>query len=205
MAIRARAKVWLVDDREDNRKKFIERHGSEFEVKTFETPDQLLKAIANQRPPDALLCDIFYYQDAHQREEIEIQVAKEAKRIEDLATALQSDQAADGIGLIQRVREHFNNDPPFPIYAYTSKGPYLLHNDSFDRLEQLDARWLFKNKYSPQIERHRISKDIAEFQERNEWTAQRMWAVAWRAGFVTALFGAFLGVILDRLARLLGF
>jgi len=198
-----RLRVWLVDDRDKNRRKFIERHGNEFDVKTFETPDQLLSAIGEESRPDALLCDIFYYQDAGQREEVETRVEHEARRIEDLAIELRSDQAADGIGLIQRVRELFRDDPPFPIYAYTSKGPYLLHNESFDRLEELNARWLFKNKDSPQSERHRISKDVAEFQERNQST-RRLWRVALRTGFVMAVVGALIGVALDRVAKLFG-
>ncbi len=196
--------MWLVDDRQENRDRFVERHGSEFDVKTFDSPDSLISAIVKERPPDALLCDIFFYSDPDQREEVEARVAKEAKRIESLATELHADKSADGIGLIQRVRHQFGNDPPFPIYAYTSKGPYLLHNDSFDRLEELDARWLFKNKYSAQFERHRISKDIAQFKERYQWTPQHMWSVAWRTGLVTAFLGALLSVLFDRLAKWAG-
>jgi hypothetical protein len=198
-----RTRVWLVDDREENRRRFVERHGTEFEVRTFETPDQLMREIQKENPPDALLCDIFYYQDSQEREAVEARVDDEAKRIEGLAAELHAEGAAEGIGLIQRVRHHFQDNPPFPIYAYTSKGPYLLHKDSFDRLEELDARWLFKNKYSIQTERHRISKDVAEFRERNEWP-RRIWSVAWRTGLVMAIGGAVLGVLLDRLAKHFG-
>lgn len=204
MAKSARARVWLVDDLERNRDQFVERHGSEFDVKTFDSPDTLISSIAKEGPPDALLCDIFFYSDPDQREKAEARVEKEAKRIEGLAAELGADRSAEGIGLIQRVRRKFGDKPPFPIYAYTSKGPYLLHSESFDALEELDARWLFKNKYSIQVERHRISTDIAQFQERNRWAPWRMWKVAWRAGLVTALFGALLGVLLDRLAKLAG-
>jgi CheY-like chemotaxis protein len=204
MANRARSRVWLVDDRKENRDRFVERHGSEFDVRTFESPDSLISAIAKDHRPDALLCDIFFYSDPGQREKVEERVAKEAKRIESLADELDADKAADGIGLIQRVRQRFDNDPPFPIYAYTSKGPYLLHSESFDRLEELDARWLFKNKYSIQIERHRISEDIKQFQKRDQWTPRRMWSVAWRTGFVTATLGALLSVLFDRLAKWAG-
>ena len=198
-----RARVWLVDDREENRVKFIERHESEFDVRTFESPDQLMKEIQDKQPPDALLCDIFYYHDAREREEVEKRVEQAAKEIESLASVLRADVAAEGIPLIERVRHHFHDEPPFPIYAYTSKGPYLLHNDSFDRLEKLNARWLFKNRYSPQVELHRIMRDVKEFRERNVWS-RRAWDVAWRTGIVMALAGAFLGVLIDRLARHFG-
>ena len=204
MANRARSRVRLVDDRKENRDRFVERHGSEFDVETFESPDSLISEIAKDRRPDALLCDIFFYTDPGRREEVEERVAREAKKIESLADELDADKAADGIGLIQRVRQRFDNDPPFPIYAYTAKGPYLLHSQSFDQLEELNARWLFKDKYSTQIERHRISEDIKQFQERDHWTPRRMWSVAWWAGLVTAIFGAFLSVLFDRLARWAG-
>jgi hypothetical protein len=204
MANRLRPKVWLVDDRKENRDEFVARHGSEFDVRTFESPDSLISVISNKERPDALLCDIFFYSDPAQREDVEERITKEAKRIENLAGELHADEAADGIGLIQRVRRRFDDDPPFPIYAYTSKGPYLLHSQSFDRLEELGARWLFKRKYSPQIERHRISRDVKEFQSRDEWSPRRMWGVAWRTGLVMATVGAFLGVLFDRLARFAG-
>ncbi len=198
-----RIRVWLVDDRDVNRKNFVDRHANEFDVKTFETPDQVLAAFQQESPPDALLCDIFFYPDSKQREEVEKRVESEANRIENLSTELKADQAADGIGLIKRVRQHFHDNPPFPIYAYTSKGPYLLHKDGFDRLEELNARWLFKNKYSPQIERHRINEDVTEFRERNELT-RRIWSVAWRTGLVMAIVGAIIGLILDRVLKLFG-
>jgi len=199
-----RLSVWLVDDREVNRNNFVARHGNEFEARTFQTPDQLVAALQQGYVPDALLCDIFFYQDDEQREAVEKRVETEAKRIENLSAELHADQAADGIGLITRVRKHFKDDPPFPIYAYTSKGPYLLHQGGFDRLEELNARWLFKNKYSPQIERHRIIEDVEDFRERHQIT-RRLWAVAWRTGLVMAIFGSILGVVADRVARHFGY
>ena len=138
--------------------------------------------------------------NAEEREAKEARVAQKAIQIERLATELGADKAADGIGLIERVRQEFGDNPPFPIYAYTSKGPYLLHNDSFDRLEQLNARWLFKGRYSPQVERRRIIKDIAAFQEQNQWT-RRIRTAALRAGIIGALIGAVLSVALDRLLK----
>jgi hypothetical protein len=80
----------------------------------------------------------------------------------------------------------------------------LLHTQNFDRLEELGARWLFKRKYSPQTERHRICQDVKEFQDPDQWSTRRMWGVAWRTGLVMAILGALLSVLIDRLARLAG-
>jgi len=88
MANRLRPRIWLVDDREENRDDFVARHEREFEVRTFESPDLLLSVISNEERPDALLCDIFFYSDPVQREHVEERITKEAKRIEDLAGEL---------------------------------------------------------------------------------------------------------------------
>ena len=61
MANQARSGVWLVDDRKENRDRFLERHGSEFDIMTFESPDSLISAIAKDHQPDALLCNIFLF------------------------------------------------------------------------------------------------------------------------------------------------
>src|SRR5262244_906927 len=46
------------------------------------------------------------------------------------ATSLYDDRHAAGLDLMRRIYEHFLKEgmsrPAFPIYAYTSKGPFLL-------------------------------------------------------------------------------
>jgi CheY-like chemotaxis protein len=200
MANPAKSRVWMVDDLQANRDAFTERHSAEFDVRTFEGPDQLLDALATETPPDALVCDIFYYQDAAKGEEAERRVAEEAKRLRSLAEELDADRAAQGIGMIERVRRRFRDAPPFPIYAYTTKGAYLFPDASFDRLERLQARWLPKNKCSIETERARIRRDIEEFRERTRHLPKRVSALVWRA----AIAGALLGIIFDRLVGAAG-
>lgn len=190
-----RSRVWLVDDREENRNNFKQKHQGFFEIETFESTDQVLRAIEEGRKPDALLCDIYFIEDPERREEVELLVRKQVEELKANLPELRPDEAS-GIELIADVREHFNESPHFPIYAYTSKGPYLLHGDEFDRLENLDARWLFKGKYAAHAERHRIITDIRRFRDRFNWP-KRLWQVA----LTTGLVGAILGVILDRILR----
>ena len=64
-------RVWLVDDREENRRAFEQKHRTEWEVRTFEQPDDVLAALSQEAHPNALLCDIYFYADAEKREEIE--------------------------------------------------------------------------------------------------------------------------------------
>ncbi|HZT29184.1 MAG TPA: hypothetical protein VFA33_04830 [Bryobacteraceae bacterium] len=83
MANRVKPKVWLVDDRQENRDEFTERHRSEFDVRAFESPDSLLGAISSDERPDALLCDIFFYRDPTQREKVEERIKKEDRTAPD--------------------------------------------------------------------------------------------------------------------------
>lgn len=192
-----RDRVWVVDDREENRRRFKELHGQDFDVEVFETPDDVLRALKERRPrPDALLCDIYFYRDQKQGDEAERLVAEQAKRLEALRAQLGAREAEVGIDLIERVRGVYNGDPPFPIYAYTSKGPYIMQNAGFQRLEELGARWLFKHRYAPETERLRIVGDIWAVQARRNWR-RRLWksVVAYGAP------GAAIGFLFDRLAR----
>jgi len=69
--LKSRYRVWLVDDREINRKSFERDHGENFEVTTFETPTAVIRALETRKAPDALLCDLYFYADPDKREEIE--------------------------------------------------------------------------------------------------------------------------------------
>jgi CheY-like chemotaxis protein len=193
-----RLRVWLVDDIEANRHAFQERHSQYFDLRMFETPDEVLQALETDRPPDALLCDIFFYDDPQKARGIEDTVKSLAEKLRQAAFDLGANTAEVGIGLIRAVRDKFNGDPPFPIYAYTSKGPYLLLGDGFNRLEQLEALWLFKNKYEAPTERQKIRDDVAKFQEHRNW-----WLRAWKIALASGLLGAILGVVLDIALRYL--
>ena len=195
--------VWLVDDRQQNRKTFEQNHGIEFEIELFSEPDQVLSALREGRRPDALVCDVYFYRDEREREEIERIVDKHAKQLLQDVQSFNPAAAEEGIALMQSVSDHFHGRPPFPVFAYTSKGPYLLQTESFDKIEGLDAKWLFKNKYSAQAERRRIRMEIESFAEERDWR-RRAWRIAWQAGLIAAVIGAILGVIFDRFARPLG-
>jgi CheY-like chemotaxis protein len=197
--LKRRYRVWLVDDREINRKEFLRDLGGGFDVTVFESPNAVLRALDTCERPDALLCDIYFYDDPEKREAIESRVEHNVKELQKLAAEFGTSEAQAGIDLIANVRAHFGEAPPFPIYAYTSKGPYLLQDNGFERLEELDARWLFKKKYSPQAVTHRIIRDVSEFRGR-DWH-RRIWRFVVVTGLISAILGAILGVVFDRLAR----
>jgi hypothetical protein len=56
-----RPRVWLVDDLEVNRKNFQRDHESNFEITVFERPSAVLQALRTSDPPDALLCDVYFF------------------------------------------------------------------------------------------------------------------------------------------------
>lgn len=54
-------KVWLVDDLPENLERFRSNHKSHFDIETFSNPGAVLRRINNNEYPDALLCDVFFY------------------------------------------------------------------------------------------------------------------------------------------------
>jgi CheY-like chemotaxis protein len=196
-ASRHRFRVWLVDDREQNRTDFYDAQKHHFDIETFSTTGELLDALRSGAP-DALLCDIYFYEDPVQREQIEQWVQGHASKLREEASTIAPDTAQRGIRLIGDIHKQFRGSPPFPIYAYTSKGPYLLQGDGFQRLEELEARWLFKGRLDPSHVRHRLDTDIREFRDQfnlRKW----IWQGAIRAGFLGAVFG----ILVDRLLKYL--
>jgi hypothetical protein len=112
-----------------------------------------IRAPDSGEPPDALLCDIYFYDDESERENAESAVKEKAEELRELAQRFDAKKAQQGIALIRYIRDRFDGKPHFPIYAYTSKGPYLMEHEGFEELEKLDVKWLFKNKYDPETER----------------------------------------------------
>jgi hypothetical protein len=53
--------VWLVDDLPSNLKKFTSNHKGHYAIRTFKHPNQVMKQIVKKNYPDALLCDVFFY------------------------------------------------------------------------------------------------------------------------------------------------
>lgn len=194
---RPRFRVWLVDDREQNRTAFYDAQKHHFDIETFSTTGEVLEALKSG-VPDALLCDIYFYDDPAQREQIEQWVQGQAAKLREEASMIAPDTAQRGIRLIGDIHKQFQGSPPFPIYAYTSKGPYLLHGDGFQRLEELEARWLFKSRLDAHHERHRLDTDIREFHEQYN-VSKWIWQGALRAALVGAIFGIFI----DRLLKYL--
>jgi hypothetical protein len=116
-------RVWFVDDREENLKMFQDNHGNDFEIRAFEKPDEVLRALKAKESPDALLCDIFFYDDPKRREAIEERVKCEVEQLKKSVAKFEPEKAQQGVDLIEEVSAMFNDNPPFPVYAYTSKGP----------------------------------------------------------------------------------
>jgi hypothetical protein len=52
------------------------------------------------------------------------------------------------------------------MYAYTSKGPFLLEREEWKKLSEFGAEILLKNRVSAENERYEINSDI-QIQERN--------------------------------------
>ena len=132
---RAHPTVWIVDDLESNLSSFSEAHREHFNVVTFSQPQQVLRRL-NSEKPDALLCDIFFYPTSQRAREVEDRVANEAENLRRSAHEIGADDERylAGIDLIETLDRYYFKRTPFPVYAYTSKGPYLLPRTAWDRI-----------------------------------------------------------------------
>jgi predicted nucleotide-binding protein len=157
-------KVWLVDDLLRNLKRFEENHHGHFDVRTFSNTREVLALIEKGECPDALLCDVFFYESVEEAERVETDVEKLAVRLKaEVTKAKASDpQRAKGIQLMRQIYEHYGEHAPrFPMYAYTSKGPFLLEQKDWENISKYGAQVLLKNRVTPEAEREEIEGDIA--------------------------------------------
>ena len=144
--------VWLVDDLPRNLRKFEENHRGSFKIETFSKVDEVLDRIHKKDYPDALLCDVFFYDSVERAEQVEAEVEKLAEHLKKTAQRLGAydHRYTVGIQLMKKIYEFFGNKaPPFPMYAYTSKGPFLLEQSEWDNISKYGAEILLKNRVSP--------------------------------------------------------
>ncbi len=181
--------VWYVDDLPENLERFKNNHQQVFEMRTFSTPEHVMSALVDSRP-DALLCDVFFYDTVAIAEDMEKRVQEKAAEIRKFGEDIEANMIANqaGVPLIQSVSARFGKR--FPIYAYTSKGPYLLDGPGFDRIGDAGAKWLFKGKYGAATEQIIIQQDIEDYHLKNSFTF-RMARYFWAATFGSGILGGF--------------
>jgi predicted nucleotide-binding protein len=157
-------KVWLVDDLPRNLDRFNANHREHFDIRTFSNTRGVFDLIERGERPDALLCDIFFYDSVQEAENIENDVEQLAIDLKAKASKAGANdpQRAKGIKLMQQIYEHYGNQAPlFPMYAYTSKGPFLLEQQDWENISKYGAQVLLKNRVPPKAEREEIEGDIA--------------------------------------------
>ena len=157
-------KVWFVDDLPENLRKFHAAHDPYFSVETFHSTTDVINRIRKKDYPDALLCDIFFYETEARAKEVEEQVNRLAEELKKKASEIGADdhKYTAGIRLMEDIFNYFNRKPPpFPMYAYTSKGPLLLNQREWQEISKYGAEILLKGRVAPEIERNEILGDIA--------------------------------------------
>jgi hypothetical protein len=193
-------KVWFVDDLPRNLRRFTDNHRTDFEVSTFSRPNEVLELIHKRKYPDALLCDIFFYDTPEEAERVESIVDDLAKKLKQTALEIgvNDHRYAAGITLMKNIYEYFGNKaPPFPMYAYTSKGPFLLEQSDWNNISKYGAEVLLKNRVTPENERLEILGDIAIAKAKRSWlgwinTTSRKVALALIMPILTLLVGRYL-------------
>jgi len=186
---------------QSNLDSFAEAHRDTFDVRTFLSPQEVIEALKKERP-DAMLCDVFFYDSPAKANEIETRITKEAERLRKTGAEIGATQEGTlaGIVLMENIAKKFDGAVPFPIYAYTSKGPYLLQQTAWDRIFKCGCKVLLKNRYGRQIEKMILHDDIETHRERNSVRAKmakHLYTVLITWGGLSTL----LGVVLDRLFK----
>jgi CheY-like chemotaxis protein len=156
-------KVWLVDDLPENLERFRSNHESHFDIETFSNTGEVLSRINNKEYPDALLCDVFFY-DTEEARNVEKKIEGLAAQLKQTATEIGANDhtRAVGILLMKNIYDHFGEKrPKFPMYAYTSKGPFLLEQSEWENISKYGAEVLLKNRITPEREWTEIEGDIA--------------------------------------------
>ena len=198
-------KVWLVDDLPSNLEKFRRNHKDDFAIETFSKTKDVLDRIHNEEYPDALLCDIFFYSTVTEAEHVEKKVAELADDLKKTALKIgvHDHTHAAGITLMREIYEHFKKRrPPFQMYAYTSKGPFLLEQKEWEKIFEYGAKVLLKGRVTPDAERTEIVGDIEVIRNRNSWAAKMKFAMPtliW--SLLQGLFFIGLSLVIGRLVR----
>jgi len=195
----SRPKVWFVDDLPENLERFRKGHEKHFAVRLFGSPAEVLDALKTDCP-DALLCDIFFYGTLAEVQDIEQKITAKAKELRDFAATIHANDAGCqlGINLIEEVAEKFGRKPPFPIYAYTSKGPYMLESEALDRIWQAGAKLMLKGRRGVESERLEIIADVRKAQDEMHWKKKVRKCLA-AAGVGGIVLGWLIGRLLDQL------
>jgi CheY-like chemotaxis protein len=100
-----KCKVWLVDDLPSNREAFTANHAVDFAVETFSKTSDVLQRIQRGEYPDALLCDIVFYDSVEQANEAEARVRELAKELRKTAVdiGVHDHRHTAGISLMQQI------------------------------------------------------------------------------------------------------
>ena len=90
--------VWYVDDLSSNLRRFENNHSDHFDIKTFKDPSQVVRQLGVSTP-DALLCDIFFYETEEIAESIETRINERASALRAFAKDIDADKEAFQAGI----------------------------------------------------------------------------------------------------------
>src|SRR5580765_7252826 len=90
--------VWFVDDLPSNLDTFRRRHSEIFTIRTFATPAEVLDALSVEKP-DALLCDVFFYETAEIAADMEKRVQEKAGELREFGTSIGANKSSNQSGV----------------------------------------------------------------------------------------------------------
>jgi hypothetical protein len=191
-----RPTLWFVDDLPSNLEKFREKHGRSFDVETFHDPGAVLERIRRKEYPDALLCDLFFFDSVDEGQRAETKVVELAQELNQAAFNSGIDVQTRARGIT--INDEFKGAPPFPMYAYSSKAPYLFGQQEWQSIYNCGGRVLLKGRVPTDVEEALILTDIKH--SKNEQLPAPKSSARIQIVF-SALFAALVTILAGKLIR----
>src|SRR5262249_11765143 len=95
----SKPRVWFVDDLPSNLETFRKNHGHAFDVETFTKTGDVFERIRHKDYPDALLCDLFYFDSIDEAQRAEKKLTELAQHLKQAALAAGVDCQRHALGI----------------------------------------------------------------------------------------------------------
>ena len=137
--------VWFVDDLPSNLDTFCKNHDHEFVIETFSAIEQVLRTallVEFTLMRSFATCTYFDTVEEAQRAEDKISELIQALKGDARIAGIDNRKHAQGIALMRQLFDRFGKIPPFSVYVYSSKAPFLFERQEWEEVCEYGGRVL---------------------------------------------------------------
>lgn len=160
-----RIEVLICDDQNRFIEDFRNNHKNHYDIREISDIRELIDRL-NEKKPDVVLLDLYHPKDCNSNfEERRLNAEEELKKLDKqiISTKKAVDLVWEPIGLdiLKDIRKN-SQTTDLPVLIYSQRGLVLLGDDQLQEVEKLKGHWMLKKVYSPNTEKIRIDRVIAE-------------------------------------------